>query len=256
MTTGLTYESFTAAVANLIPTLTADPNLQAILPLAIDYAELRCLRDLDFLAMHGTFDCLNTIVGDPIAGFPSFIIVAETLMYGIQAVGVPLVPTNIVTPASMEFIRSVYTGAPNGPPEYWAPIGASIPNSTAPDPFGSDTVFATHCRVLLGPAPDAVYDIQIYGTARPAPLSADNDSTYLSQTLPDLFFAAAMIFFSGYSKNYGAMGVVDDPQMGMSWSKAYEQIRDSAYVEETRKRFQAPSWSAQQPSKLATPQRQ
>jgi hypothetical protein len=218
MPTGLTYETFQAAVVNLIPSYATDPNFQSILPLAIDAAELRCYRDVRFLTTHGTFPLGTATVGNNLITIPTTIIVADTLIWG---------PSQIpIVTASLEFIAAVYTGAPNGPPEYWAPIG----NSALPQ----NTSAPASLAALVGPAPDQPYAFSVYGTIRPDPLSATNDTTWLSMTLPDLFFAAAMIFFSGYTKNYGAAGAVDDPGMGVNWRSEYERLREGAYLDELR----------------------
>lgn len=235
MPTGLTYAQFSADVAALIPTLTADPNLQAFLPLAIDYAELCCYRDLDFLALHGTVSLGSAVIGVATVAVPSSVVVLESLSYGPNSIPVPQ--------ASRDFVAAVFAGSANGPPQYFAVVGSA-----------SGGGWTAGTSVLLGPAPDATYALNGYGTERPTPLSATNTTTWLSLNLPDLFFAKAMELMSGYAKNYGAQA--DDPRMAMSWSQEYDRIRAGAEMEEMRKKFQAPAWSAQQPPKIAVPQRQ
>lgn len=50
----------------------------------------------------------------------------------------------------------------------------------------------------------------------------------------DLFVAAAMVFMSGYQKNFGAQA--DDPKMAMSWETQYQALLRGAMDEEARKK--------------------
>jgi hypothetical protein len=107
--------------------------------------------------------------------------------------------------------------------------------------------------ILLGPWPDGGYTIEIVGTTRATPLSNANQSNYLSNQLPDVYIAAAMIFASGWMRNFGAQ--MDNPQMAMSWETQYQNLLKSATVEEFRRKFQASAWSSMSPAVVATPTR-
>lgn len=105
--------------------------------------------------------------------------------------------------------------------------------------------------ILLGPPPDLAYIITCFGTQRPAPLSAINTSTFLTQFLPDLFLAASMVFWAGYQRDFGSQS--DDPKMAQSWETQYGLLMKSGAVEEARKKWQGPGWSSRLPSPIASP---
>ena len=98
----------------------------------------------------------------------------------------------------------------------------------------------------LGPWPDAAYTLEIVGTYWPVGLSAGNQTTWISTYLPDLLLAGAMIQMSGYVKNFGAQA--DDPKMSMSWETQFVTLRDSAGVEDARRKFAATGWSTDLPN--------
>jgi hypothetical protein len=97
-------------------------------------------------------------------------------------------------------------------------------------------------QAAVGPCPDQAYNVEVYGTYRPATLSATNPNTPLTVLLPDLFLAASMIFMSGYQKNFGAQA--DDPKMAASWESQYEKLMMGATSEEFRKKFQSSTWTS------------
>jgi hypothetical protein len=233
MSTGLTYASYQAAVVTQIPSLVTDSNFQVMLPNSIDYVETSIQRDLDFLSLHGDIELGNTTIGVNTQAVPSAVVVLEMLYYG---------PHDIpVTPASSDYIRTVFAGAANGPPLYFVTEGSAM----------ASTGWTPGIQVLLGPAPDAAYVLSGYGTQRQTPMSAANPTTFIWQNLPDLAWAAAMIYWSGYTHNFGAM--TDSPQMPMSWSAEYKRLLQSAQVEEARKKFQGQGWQAQAPTPIAGP---
>jgi hypothetical protein len=218
MPTGFTYDSFQAAVVTQIPSLVADTNFQIILPDAIDYAELSIYRDLDFLALHGLLPLGNMTIGAPTLAVPSSVVVLESLFYGASQIP--------VVPASLEYIQAVYAGAANGPPVNFMTIGAASGGNWTP---------AT--QIIVGPAPDQAYPMTGYVTERQAPLSETNPTTFISLNLPDVFWAASMIFLAGYNRNFGAQS--DDPRQAVSWSAEYQRLLHGADREELRKKFLA-----------------
>jgi hypothetical protein len=148
-----------------------------------------------------------------------------------------------VLPTTVDYLDMVYSGVfpnpgPSGLPRYFAPL--------------TDTMLA------FGPVPDKAYRFRIQGKCRPIPLynAAPKDgtqTTFLTQVLPDLFLAAAMVSASGYRHNFGAQS--DDPRMAVSWEGQYNELLGSAKNEETRKRFlgwnQLSSYSATQAAQPA-----
>jgi hypothetical protein len=111
----------------------------------------------------------------------------------------------------------------------------------------------TDQTIIVGPPPDAAYTMEVVGTIRPAPLSVSNTTTYLTQYLPDLFFAESLVFGYGYLKDFGA--ATDDPRGSTTWESHYQALWQSANTEENRKKYAAQAWTPKQPTSLATPPR-
>lgn len=235
----LTYTTYTNQLANLMVQSTTDPNFVTFLPGCIDYAEQRMYRELDFLA---TRDQDNT----------------TTLSSGIRSVTLSTVSGQFVVVEQISVITPVTAGTSNGTrnpltrvtKEY---IDFAWPNSTN---TGVPVYFTTidNATFVVGPAPDQSYLLEVTGTQRPAPLSASNSSTFITQNLPDVFMAASMVFATAYQRDFGAQ--VDDPARAASWENQYKILMQSANIEELRKKFQGPGWQPSQPSPIATPPRQ
>lgn len=236
MPTGYTYTSYQAAVVTQIPTVLTDPNFVTMLPNSIDYAELSIYRDLDFLCMKGELPLANVIAGQNNAAVPTSVIVVESAWASNNAGGFfPL------TPASLDYIRGVYGGAANGLPQYFAITGAA--NST--------NTWTPGLALLFGPPSNGSYTIVGYCSQRAPPLSATNTTTFISLNLPDLFWAAAMIYWAGYMKNFGAQA--DDPRMAVSWTAEYARLLKGAEVEQARLKFMSQGWQATPPAQIAQP---
>jgi hypothetical protein len=124
-----------------------------------------------------------------------------------------------------------------------------------PTAIGAPTMYAMvdQWNAIVGPSPDNGYGIEVYGTFRPAPLSNTNETTFLTTYLYDLFFAASMVFTSGWMRNFGAQA--SDPQMGMSWETQYQALKASANLEEIRKKSWSDSWTSFSPTPVAQPPR-
>lgn len=234
----LDYTSYVAQLSNLMVIPSSDPNFQTFLPGCISYAENRCYRELDLLATSVT-DVGQLSSGNRSFSLPTnigtYLVVEDfnvlTPVTALSSNGQrnPLVFT---TPAGVDFL---YPGAAvtTGVPQYVAMVNSS--------------------SVIVGPAPDKAYTVEVRGTQRPTPLSASNSSTILTSMLPDLFIAASMVFGSGYMRDFGSQA--DNPQMGASWEAQYKQLFQSADVEEFRKVYQSQAWTSQTPSPIATPPR-
>ena len=235
----LTYNTFTTALANFLVLPVTDPNFVAAIPNIIDDAEQRIYRDLDLL---------NTIVRDASAAFTSgnrnfslpssqgtFVVLENINVITPSGTPNPDAGTrNPLLPASKEMLDVMYPSAtPGGVPQYFGMI--------------------TQSTIVVGPWPDAAYQVEVVGTMRPAPLSSANQTTLLSQYLPDLFLDAALVMGAGYLKNFGA--ATDDPNSGMSWESKYQLALKSAAIEEARKKFTTEGWSSKEPAPTATPPR-
>lgn len=212
-----------------------DPDFNAILPAAIEFAELQILRDLDLLATRVTDDSgrltqnrrtfvLPTAVG-------TFIVVEELRVIVNQGYQTPLWP---MTKESLDMLFPS-EAAPSQPsvPQYWAPLDQA--------------------SVLVAPAPDQNYFVSCFGTMRPASLDPKtNLGTFISTQLPDLFIAAEASFMIGaWQKNWAPQA--GDPTTAAGWLAEYVRRKTPALVEETRKRLASSGWGSRLPNATATP---
>ena len=234
---GLTYSTYKTALATLSVVPETDANWLAILPDAIDYAELRIYRDLDLLSTVQVNTSFSTTINASKVALTQGTFVTLQNVNVITPAGTtnPDLGTRVpLLPVSKEYIQYSWPSATNaGIPSYFAMI--------------DERTFS------LGPWPSAAYTLEIIGTIRPATLSASNTTTFISQYLPDLFLMASMIFISGYQRNFGRQS--DDPQMAQSYESQYQALLKGATVEEYRKKFAASGWTSNSPSPVATPGR-
>lgn len=218
------YADVLSAVANLLEIPATDPDFVAILPRAIDDAEQRCYRELNL-------DANSTRLSGSALGTSAKLTPGTRNLTLTIGTFVVLESVNIITPTtagtpdagartrlvrlSWDALDAIYGGpAVTGPPVYFALQDAAT--------------------IAFGPWPDQAYPVEILGTIRPAPLSAQNVLTTLTVYFPDLFLAAMMVFLSAYTRNFGAQSA--DPQMAMSWEQTYQARLKSAIVEEARKK--------------------
>lgn len=213
-----TYAQFVTAleVETNIPLTGAEANVGfvAILPTIIDQAEQQLYRELDLLA---------TIVRDT----------SGTTTIGTRNFTLPVVSGRFVVLQSLNIIS-------NDQRYPLVPVSREVMDAIWPSDVGIGALpekFApvTDQLVLLGPAPASVLTVECVGAIRPTPLSASNTTTFLSQYLPDLFLAAAMVNASGYMRQYGAQ--VDDPKLALSWQARYDALLPSAQSEEIKRKY-------------------
>jgi hypothetical protein len=235
---GLTFNTFVTSLANMLSVEPTDTGYVEALPNIIDDTEQRLYRELDLLSTvvtaTGTLTSGSRRFTLPTTS-GTFVVVEE--MNAITPAGTtnPELGTRVpMLPASKEYLDVVYpSAAGEGVPTYFAPISQQ--------------------DWILGPWPDGAYTVEVVGTIRPAPLSATNQTTFLSQYLPDVFLAAALVFSAGYQQNFSAMG--DNPAQAMTWETHVKTLIDSAKVEEIRKKFGSQGWSSKSPDPIATPPR-
>ena len=212
----MSYSAFVTALAAEMVVETDDADFVAILPTIIDYAEGRCYRDL------GLADACVTTSGTLTADQRSF-----TLPTGNGHVLV-VDYINVIDGSSV-----IHTVSPASR----ASIDAFYPSDTANAATDIPELFARidDTTVLLGPSPGDTWACKVIHTIRPTALSAVNTTTFLSEYLPELFLAAAMVSAAGYQKNYGAMA--EDPKMAQSWEQQYQTLLSGARDEELAKRY-------------------
>lgn len=226
-----------------------DAPLQTVLPQALNYAELRIQRDLDFLqartSNNYTLTAGNNLLSVPVNDF----LILETLEI-LQESGSTVVNSCPLTPVSREFIQNCYGGLSQaGTPRFFAMYG---------DTFGDGA--NTSINVLLGPAPNYAFPVRVTGVIRLPSLAqyatsgpADTSYTYISEFLPDMLLMASMIYISAFQRQFSSTS--DDPQMGQTYEKQYQALRLGALSEENRKHFQASGWSSYSTPVSATPTR-
>ncbi len=232
------YQTWLDAYSNELVIPETDPNFLQIIPSAIDYAEQKMYRELDLL---------TTVVRDSsgtLAANSRNFTLPQSLGRFVVTNGInvytPVATTitrNQLVPISRDFMDVAW-------PSEAAPTTPSVPQNYA---------MITDQSIIVGPAPDAPYIAEVIGTIRPTPLSPTNTTTYLTLYLPDLWFAATMIFGTGYKQNWGAQS--DDPGSAVSWQSQYDKLFASANVEEQRKRYAAGAWGSMSPTPIATPSR-
>lgn len=241
---GLTYTTYKTQIAQMAVVAEDDVNFLAILPMMIDYANLRICRDLDLMftsvSLHGaayklTAGNRNLSFSQELPNGTSFVVSEQINLITPAGQTDPDAATRTpLMPTTKEFLDAVYGSATNtAQPKYFVPF--------------NETLF------FVGPTPNADYYVEVVGTIRPAPLSATVPTTFISQYLSDLLVMASMIYISAYQRNFGKES--DDPQMAMSYESQYQLLLKSAGVEEARKKFEAAGWSSQSPAPVASPTR-
>jgi hypothetical protein len=247
--TPLTYNGFVTQLATLavenvstisgVVTPGSAPFL-ALIPQALNYAELRIQRDLDLLSLLVSNTYQLNLGTNLLAISVNDFVTLQTLTS----------PSGPILPVSKEFIQNVYgSNAVTGPPLYFAMAGGDLAST------GN-----TSLNVLFGPYADANYSITAYGTVRQQSLNqfntnpvANTTTTFISTNLPDMLLMAAMIYVSGYQRNFGAQG--NDPEMPGSYENQYQNLLKGALTEEGRKKFTASAWSSMSVPAAATPSR-
>lgn len=230
----LNYTTYVTDLANLLVVPSSDPNFVISLNNIIDDAEGRIYREVDLLETHVIDNSVSltsanrSFVLSTNSG--QFVVVEEVDVVTPSSLTATTGSLNQLLPVSREFLNLTYPSnvAVTGVPQFWA----NVDNNT----------------LLVGPAPDAPYHVQITGTIRPTALSSSNSSTILTQLLPDVFMAASCMFGAAYLKNFGA--AQDDPKSGMTWEAVYQNRVQSAMSEEFRKQHMASGWTA----KVSNPQ--
>lgn len=234
-----TFSQWVAAAAQVIAVDPAGPDYVAVLPSAIDYAEQRLYRELDLLST-----VVRDSSGNLTANSRNFTL-PQSLGRFVVTNGINVVTPssqtdpdagtrNPLVPVSRDYMDAVWTST----------TGASVPTSYA---------MITDQQIIVGPFPDAGYTLEVIGTIRPNPLSASNTTTFLTLYLPDLWFAATMIFLTAWQQNFGAQS--DNPQMAVSWSGLYDKLIASASLEENRRKYASGAWGSLSPTPAATPSR-
>lgn len=234
----MNYTEFVSNLANFLVVPLTDAAFVAAVPTIITDAEQRLYRELDLLSTRvratGQLSAGNRNFSLPTTS-GVFVVVEQFNIITPSTQTNPDAGTrNPCDPVSKEVLDNLWPSS----------TGAGVPNQFAP---------ISQADWVVGRWPDADYTIEVVGTIRPAPLSADNPNTFLSQYLPDVFFTAALVMAAGYQLNFSSMG--DNPASGMTWETHLKPLLESANVEEFRKKFGSEGWTSKQPDRIATPPR-
>jgi hypothetical protein len=231
-----------SAANNYTPPSTDFSNM---IPAAIDYAEDRCYRDLVLLATRAqdsSLTCSGNTRSLNLSNMSTIIIIPEGVSIITPVGAIPALGTRV--PFMNASLDVIDLG--------WPVEGLTVDPTTVP-PMDRRWAMRDNQTIVLSPTPNLTYPVEITGLFRPLQISATNQTTYLSVTYPELLLSAAMIFMTGYLRNYGAQS--DQPKMGMSWETQYTTLKDSAVLEEQRRRGQGVGWSQSAPTPLAKPDR-
>ena len=213
-----TYTTFVEALLLAIQKPSDNVAFQTYLPTVIDQAEQMCYRDLDLLATIVRNTSGVTTPNDRNFTLPT----SSGRFVVLQSINIlNNTSRSFCVKCSREVIDVLW-------PDNTSPSSDTVPNLYAP---------LTDQIIMFGPSPGSAFTVECIGTVRPAGLSASNANTFLSNYLPDLFFAAAMISSTAYNQDWGAEK--DDPKMAMSWVTKYQSLLPGAQGEETKRKYQA-----------------
>lgn len=237
MVVGYTYATFVQQLSTMAVVDPTDPNFLILLPAAIDTAELRIYQEIDLLSDVSSLQGFSLMANSRSLNVPIATYVMLQEINVITPVGTSnpdLGTRNPCLPTTKEVLDYTWPSVANaGVPEWFAPLNQN--------------------NTLFGRWPDQNYALELVGIIRPTSLSATNTTTFLSVFLPDLLLAAAMVYISGYQRNFGRAS--DDPQMAVSWEGYYQTRKAAALTEENRKKFTAGGWTSMSPAVTATPTR-
>lgn len=229
----MNYAGFVTYISTMAVIQPTDTNLVAILPSCIDYAEQRLYRELDLAATSYRNSNFALTAGNRNLTTPqgTFVVLEKiNIITPFGTTNPELGTRNPVTIIAWEILDATYgSSSGSGVPQYAALQDAAT--------------------IAFGPWPDQAYQVEQVGTLRPGPLSVTNPTTLLTTFFPDLFGAAAMVFMSGYMRNFGSQA--DDPKMAESWESQYGKLLASALSEEARKQFEGAGWSWRAPMPMA-----
>ena len=225
----MTYAEYVATLQNLLIYETGNAEFVQILPSAIEYAENRIYREVDFLAMRTTNATVSTVSGTRTISIPAAFLVVESICAYSPAGSTTGTGTLLpLTAVSKEFLQNFWPDATSsGVPAYYAPVSQD--------------------SYLIGPTPNGAYLLEIVGPQQPTHLSAVNTTTVISTQVPDLLIAASMVYMTGYQRAFDQQS--SDPAQGQAWETQYQELLAGVLSVEGRRKIQAASWT---PLKNAT----
>jgi len=243
----LNYNDLVTQVSSAIVVDSTNAAFLTALPNWIAYAENRLYRELDLLDANirdGSASCTPNSRNFNLPVSVGTFLILDSL--------------NVITPASTapdSGTRNPLVFVSQAVLDWtWPSVtGATVPTMAA---YISQNTYLSpsQTQVLLGPWPDQAYRIECCGKFQPTPISASNLSSWLTDNLWDLMFAATMIAASSWTMNFGAAGT-DNPQLANTWEAMYQQLMQSGTAWAARARLAGASWSSKALEPTAQPQR-
>lgn len=204
------YTGLTARWMDALATDSTDTDFAARLPALIGDSELRCLRDLDPVAVRKNNQVQAFTPGSPALTLPADCWIPRRLVLQQGTSRTTLLQRQL------SFLEEYQTdSATTGTPKYW-----TMPADGA-------------LQVAPTPTVGATFTLRLDYTYRPATMTLANPTTWLSINYPDLLYYAGMIWLAGWTKSY-ASG--DDPKMAGYWTNEYQTALGIAKLEEALKK--------------------
>lgn len=234
----MNYATLNTYLQTLLVDQAPSADYTTILPAAIQDAENRIYREMDFLDTRTVNNTLTFTAGARTLLLPT----AETtirVLQGVAAISPPGVTAkngtrNQLEEASLDYVDSTWpVESQTGLPDTWAMLDSA--------------------NIVVKPTPAVSYGVELTGSFQPAAMSGSNTTTYIGDNYPDLLVAACMTFLTAYQRDWGAHS--DDPTMGLSWEQHYKTLFKSAYEEEQRRKGSSTGWSPFSETPLAAPPR-
>lgn len=240
---------FTAFSSHLVIDQT-NTDLITISPYIIIETENRIYRELDMMVANVRDGSASTTAGLRNFNLPTtigtFLIVDDVNVILPAGVAPEAGTRQRLTPVSLSYLDYAWSSSiGSGPPQQWAYISQNTYLGGA----------QAQAQIAFGPWPDNAYRVEVIGKIQPAPMSATNLNTYLTDNLFDLLLAASIVAGTAWQQNFGAAGAVDNAAMAVNWEAQYQKLKGSAEEWEARKKHAASSWTSRRVEQQAQPQR-
>jgi len=244
------YNDWFTAISSHIVVDATNADLLTITPTLVLEAENRIYRELDMFVGNIRDGSASTVAGSRNFNLPTtigtFLIVDDLNLITPANTAPDSGARTRLIPASLSYLDYVWnSNTVLGPPQYWAYISQNTYLTGA----------QAQTQIVLGPWPDNTYRIEVIGKFQPAPMSATNLNTYLTDNLFDLLVAAGLVAATAWQQNFGAAGTVDNAAMAVNWEAQYQKLKGSAVEWEARKKHAAASWTSKRVEDAAQPQR-
>lgn len=256
----MTYAEWVQAAVTILQISTGNGTtaFTALAPRFIEFAENRMYRDpdLDFLFMREVDVSQSTVNGQRSVPIPASLVTIESAALITPTGTLPTTAGSTRIPmirATRPFIDLTWPveSQTQAPTSFTPPYFAVFDMQQTSPAVGEDEAAPLPSSILIAPTPDDIYKVEFTGTFRPAPLSASNTTTPLTNYLPDLFLAATLVIACGYQRDFGAQS--DNPSIAVSWENLYQALRAGAGVLELRKKALVDGFSALPPVRLTIP---